>query len=335
MTSTKAIRIGARNIGPGQPVFVIAEAGSNHDGSLDQAKALIDVAHDAGCDAVKFQIFTADSLVQKSSPGHPILSALEFPREWMGELISYCDDRGILFCATPFDSEAVELLHRSGVSFYKWASPEIHDLPLLSQAAAKNLPILLSTGMATVADIQLAIDCIHGAGSGEIVLLHCASLYPTPPEHLHLRMLLGMRDCFGLAVGLSDHTQSTVIPAAAVALGACVIEKHFSVDPSLPGPDHGFAVGPQQLKDMVRGIREVEQALGDREKAPVEGGLVGLNEKSLVSARAIRSGEAITREMLVVKRARNGIRPALMETVIGRTATTDIAEDTVLTWEAL
>ena len=330
--SSKTIKIRDREVGPGLPTFIIAEAGSNHDGSLDQAKALVDAAVEAGCDAVKFQCFTADGLVQRSDPAHPILMKHEFPRDWIAELVVYCESKGIIFSATPFDTEAVDQLCDAGMPFLKWASPEIHDLPLLRHAVEKKLPLLMSTGMATLANIQSALDVVEAGGDPGVVLLHCTSIYPTNPEDLNLRMMQGMAEAFGRSVGLSDHTQSTVVPACAVALGACVIEKHYTLDRAMDGPDHGYAMEPDELRQMVESVRVIEAALGEKVKRPVPAEDPTINYKSLVSKVAIPQGSVLSEEMITVKRTGDGILPIHLEGVVGRRALVDIPEDALIEW---
>lgn len=332
---TKPIAIGSKIIGPAQPAYLIGDAGSNHDGSLDQAKALIDLAAEAGLDAVKFQMFTAEGLVVASHPAIPILKQVEFPRSWLPELLRHAQAAGIHLSASPFDFAAVDLLADAKVPFLKIASPEIHDLPLIRHAARTGLPLVISTGMADLAAIQHAVDAASEEGNRSLVLLHCVSLYPTPPEATHLRMMGSLAAAFGLPAGFSDHTESTAIPAAAVALGATVIEKHFTLDRSLPGPDHGFAMDRAQLIEMVRHIRQTESALGLDVKAPTPQEDRRINRKALVSRVAIPAGTAITADMLTVKRSPDGILPVLMEGVVGRRPAQDIAADTILTWSML
>jgi N,N'-diacetyllegionaminate synthase len=332
----KKVRIADRWVGPGEPALVIAEAGSNHDRKLSQALQLIDVAADAGADVVKFQLFRGELLYPRSSPSAGILKGYELPREWLGDLADRAKRRNIMFTATPFDHEAVDLLCKLGAPFLKWASPEIHDVPLLRYAARRGVPIVVSTGMAELADVQAALAAMRAEGNDQAVVLQCSSLYPAAPQHVHLRMMDSLREAFDVPVGFSDHSTSLVIPVAAVARGACVVEKHFTVSRSLTGADHGFALEPGELTQMVAWIRDVEASLGDAAKHPLYGEEnLPLNNKSLVSTRAIAKGTVIAADMLTVKRARTGIRPVLIDVVVGRKAARDIAEDEVLEWEAV
>jgi N,N'-diacetyllegionaminate synthase len=344
----RELKIGDRRIGDGAPCFVIAEAGANHNRNMAMARELIDVAVDAGADAVKFQTYSAETLYSKKTPRFSYLEGvsakdtwdlikeIELPREWQGELVAYAAKRGIFFLSTPFDHRAVEELAALDVPAYKIASFEIVDLPLIGHAAAKGRPMILSTGLASYEDIADAVEACASAGNHDVVLLQCASLYPAPPARLNLRAMATMRHAFAVPTGLSDHSLGIHIAAAAVALGASVVEKHFTLDRSLPGPDHPFAVEPRELTDMVRHIREVEAALGDGLKlgpAPEEQEMHQKARRSLVAARAIAKGTVIDRSMVAIKRPGFGIRPKLIDLLVGRVAKVDIDEDTVLTWD--
>lgn len=326
-----------RIFGLDQPAFIIAEAGSNHNCSLDMAKSLIDVAAEAGCDVVKFQLFKADSLVPIKSDAHGVLQPLEFPREWLPELVCHCNAAGIPFCAAPFDREAVDLLVELGAApLLKIASPEILDIPLVRYAARTGCPMLLSTGMANKESIRIALDVIRSEGDSPVVVLHCVSLYPASVEQMNLRMMNDIAQTFDVFVGLSDHSQSILLPAIAVAMGARVIEKHFTLDQHLPGPDHAFALEPNQLRQMVANIREAEVAQGSSEKGPILGfENTELHNKAVLSAVDIKAGKIISEDMLCVKRAPGGIRPVDLEQVIGRTASVNIVFDTVINWDML
>ena len=340
--------VGGRLIGDGQPCFVIAEAGANHNRDLGMARDLIAVAAEAGADAVKFQTYSAETLYSKKTPRFSYLEPLtdkstwqlikdiELPREWQVELAAEAGRRGILFMSTPFDHAAVDELAALGVPAFKIASFEIVDLDLIRHAAGKGKLMILSTGLADYEDIADAVAACREVGNEQIVLLQCASLYPAPPERMNLRAMETMRRAFGTLVGLSDHTLGTHVAAAAPALGACVIEKHYTLDRALPGPDHPFAIEPDELRQLVRHVRDVEAALGDgRKTGPVEAEreMYEKARRSLIAARFIPRGTTIARDMLTVKRPGFGIRPKLMDLVVGRVAKVDIEEDTVLTWE--
>lgn len=313
------------------PAVIIAEAGSNHDGSMGQAKKLIDAAAHAGCDAIKFQLFRTEELVLGGHPATEILRSVEFPRDWLDELVPYCAIAGIAFCASPFDAEAVDLLANAQVPLIKIASPEIHDLPLIRHAAATEIPLVISTGMATLEDAEIAVSTARESGAQTISVLHCVSLYPTPTEHLHLRMMLDLARHLGVPVGLSDHSESLMAPAAAVSMGARVIEKHFTLSRSLPGPDHGYAIEAADLREMMSRIREIEPALGRAVKEPIYGlEQLELNNKAYVSAIDISAGTAITEDILKVKRVPDGIRPAQAAQILGRTVTVSVPADTIM-----
>lgn len=344
----KRLKIGERWIGDGEPCFIVAEAGANHNRDLGMAKELIAVAAEAKADAVKFQTYSAETLYSKKTPKFTYLEGLtdkstwelikeiELPREWQAELAEEATKRGILFMSTPFDHRAVDELDALGVPVFKIASFEIVDLPLVRHAASKGKPMIVSTGLADYEDIQDALAACREAGNDKVVLLQCASLYPAPPERINLRAMETMRRAFGTLVGLSDHTLGIHISVAAPALGACVIEKHYTLSRSLKGPDHPFAIEPAELRELVRQVREVEAALGDGRKlgpAPEEMEMHQKARRSLVAARAIPKGARIERDMVTIKRPGYGIKPKYLDLVVGRVAKVDIAEDTVLTWE--
>jgi pseudaminic acid synthase len=346
----RRIRIGDRAVGAGERCFVIAEAGANHNRDLGMAKELIDVAADAGADAVKFQTYSAETLYSKKTPRFSylegvsdketwdLIKSIELPRQWQGELAAHARTRGIQFFSAPFDHRAVDELEALGVPAYKIASFEIVDLSLIGYAAAKQRPMILSTGLATYEDIADALQACAAAGNRDVILLQCASLYPAPPARMNLRAMATLRQAFGVPVGLSDHSLGIHVATAAVALGACVVEKHFTLDRRLPGPDHPFAIEPPELRELVRQIREVEAALGDGLKlgpAPDEMEMHQKARRSLIAAQAISKGTRIERSMIVIKRPGFGIRPKFIDLVVGRVAQIDIEEDSVLTWDML
>jgi sialic acid synthase SpsE len=340
--------IGSRRIGDGEPCFIVAEAGANHNRDLSMARELIAVAAEAKADAVKFQTYSAETLYSKKTPKFGYLEGLtdkstwdlikeiELPREWQVELAAEAHKRGILFMSTPFDHRAVDELDALGVPAFKIASFEIVDLPLVRYAASRGKTMIVSTGLADYEDIQDALAACREAGNDRVVLLQCASLYPAPPARMNLRAMETMRRAFGTLVGLSDHTLGIHISVAARALGACVIEKHFTLSRGLRGPDHTFAIEPAELGELVRQVREVEAALGDGQKLGPSSEEVEMHQKarrSLVAARAIPRGARIERDMLAIKRPGFGIKPKYLDLVVGRVATVDIGEDEVLTWE--
>ena len=334
-----------RYIGNGHPCFVIAEIGANHNQSLSLAKEMIDAAVFAGADAVKFQIYSAETLYSRHTPKHSgyeqdlftLIKNIETPRQWLPELAAYCSERSIIFFATPFDKIAVDELDEVS-SLFKIASFELVDLDLIRYTASKGKPMILSTGLASLGEIEDACAACRSEGNEQVVLLQCASLYPAPPSILNLRAMETMSLTFGVPTGLSDHTHGIHISVAAVALGASVIEKHFTLDRTMAGPDHPFAIEPHELKALVGQIREVESALGNgRKQGPTaeEMEFYDKARRSLHAAVDIPAGTRITLEMLQTKRPGYGIKPKFQEQIIGRIARADITADSWITWEML
>ncbi|MGE5581374.1 MAG: N-acetylneuraminate synthase [Bacillota bacterium] len=340
------IQIRAKVISENSPVFIIAEAGVNHNGSLETAKKLVDAAAEAGADAVKFQTFKANQLVtasaekanyQKEATGanesqYEMLKRLELdPRQHL-EIINHCKTRSIIFLSTPFDFESVDLLEKFDIPAYKISSGDITNLPFLEYIARKNKPIILSTGMASIGEVEEAVATIQNTGNSQIVLLHCTSNYPTQYQDVNLRAMLTLKHVFQLPVGYSDHTLGIEIPTAAVALGACVIEKHFTLDRNLPGPDHRASLEPEQLKAMVSAIRNVEKALGDGVKRcqAAEANVKEAARKSIVAVRDLAKGEVLTRNALGFKRPGTGLPPKLVDFLLGKKIKRDILKDEVI-----
>lgn len=328
-------------------VLIIAEAGVNHNGSMDLAKQLIDAAADAGVDYVKFQTFKAENLVTKDAKQaeyqqrnaqddsqYAMLKKLELSQEQHYELIEYCKQRGVRFLSTAFDFESVGFLHSLNLGVWKIPSGEITNYPYLKKIAQYGEPVILSTGMSTNEDIDAAIKalCDNGLKHEQITLLHCNTEYPTPMQDVNLRAMNALREHFGVKVGYSDHTKGIDAPIAAVALGAEVIEKHFTLDKTLPGPDHKASLEPQELKAMVNAIRNIEQALGDGEKhvSDSERKNMPIVRKSIVAARDIKQGELLTEENLTTKRPGNGISPMCWESVVGTKAVRDFKIDELI-----
>jgi len=329
-------------------VLIIAEAGVNHNGDMNLARQLIDAASDAGVDMVKFQTFTADKLVteqagkadyQKQSTGsgesqYSMIRRLELSRQMHVDLIEHCKLRGIEFFSTGFDPESVDMLVDLGIDHFKVPSGEITNLPYLRHVGRYGKPTILSTGMADLGEIEDALKVLEKAGTSRdlITMLHCNTEYPTPMADVNLRAMSSMRDAFGVAVGYSDHTQGIEVPIAAVALGATVIEKHFTLDRNLPGPDHQASLEPNELKAMVEAIRNIEQALGDGIKRPTtsEAKNMFVARKSLVAASIIRAGEPFTESNLTVKRPGMGVSPMRWDEVLGRRASRDFSIDELI-----
>jgi len=345
------VRIGDRSVGEDAPVYIIAEAGSNHDRNLDQAKRLIDVAAAAGADAVKFQTFAADQIVAETTtrakyldgllpPGKTmsdLFRELELPRDWHGDLFRHATDVGLDFLSTPFDFEAVDLLDDLGVKAFKVASYELWHLPLIREIASRGKPIICSTGMANLADVQDAVDTVAATGNDQLILLHCVVNYPPPFADLNLRAIRTLREAFGVPVGYSDHSSGITAPIVATALGAAVIEKHFTLSRDLPGPDHRFAIEPDELTAMVRAIRDAKDALGTgiKRMAPAEADLYTTARRSLFAARDIPAGTVLGSEHVAILRPGTGIEVRDLEKVIGRTTRRPIARHEPLAWDML
>lgn len=346
-----SFEIAGTPIGGDAPCYVIAEAGANHNGDMGIARELIDVAAEAGADAVKFQVYSGKALYSTKTPRfeylkgvsdketHELLEDAALPREWIPDLAAHCADRGVAFFATPFDVAAVGQLAAVGVPAMKIASFELVDLGLIRSAAGAGVPLILSTGMATYGEIEEALEAAADGGAEHVALLRCASLYPSPPEIMNLRAMDTMRRAFGLPVGLSDHTTGIAIPTGAAALGMDILEKHFTLSRKMEGPDHPFAIEPDELRALVRGVRDVETALGTGRlsgpSAQEAEEMYRLARRSIVAATDIAAGTILTLEHLTVKRPGFGIKPRDIDAVVGRTARIDIERDEILLWDML
>jgi len=344
----KEIIIGSRKIGESEPVFVIAEAGSNHNRNLNQAKKLIEIAAEMEADAVKFQIFSAETLYSKKTTTpdylngkieqksvYKLIKDIEIPREWLSELNDFSKSHGLIFLSTPFDYQAIKELERLNILAYKIASFEIVDLPFLKEIAKTKKPIILSTGMASLGDIEDAINAIKDITNVDIALLHCAINYPPPFKDLNLKAIQTLKQAFQIPVGYSDHTMSITIPSICVSLGASIIEKHFTLDRNLKGPDHKFALIPSELKEMIKNIRDTEAALGSPVKIIPESekNLYKLARRSIIAKRKIPKGKKIEESDIIIKRPGYGILPKFLNIIIGRIAKKDIDEDDIITWD--
>jgi sialic acid synthase SpsE len=341
----RSFEIRGKKVGDGAQAYLIAEAGSNHNGDPEIARRLVDAAIRAGVDAVKFQLFRADRLYPKGAgtsdylgsktPIFEIIRAMELPAEWLPELSERAHRGGLAFLATPFHEEAVALLDPH-VDAYKVASYELTHEPLLREVAARGKPVLLSTGASNMDEVRRAVEALRAAGCRDLVLLQCTASYPTPPEAANVRALVTLREELGVPAGLSDHTREAVTaPMAAAALGASAIEKHFTLDNDMPGPDHAFAVEPDELAEMVRGVRGIERVLGSGAKTvhSVEEELRSFARRSIFTTRSVRAGERFSRENVDVLRAGKrpaGLPPSAMERVLGATAARDLPPETGL-----
>jgi len=330
-------------------VFIIAEAGVNHNGSVTIAKKLIDVAVEAGVDAVKFQTFKAEKLVSKDAQKAKyqkenmktsdnsqfnMLKKLELDIDTHKQLIEYCNDRDIMFLSTPFDHDSIEMLNDLGLKIFKIPSGEITNLPYLRDIGKLKKKVILSSGMAKIGEIEDALDVLVDAGTlkENITILHANTMYPTPMEDVNLKAMQTIGNTFDTAYGYSDHTLGIEVDIAAVAMGASVIEKHFTLDKTMEGPDHKASLEPNELKKMVKVIRNIELALGNGIKKPTKSEIPNMKvaRKSIVASRDIKKGEKFTRDNLAVKRPGNGINPMRWDEIMGSIAQKDYAEDELI-----
>lgn len=346
-----SLQIGRKRVGHGEPCFIIAEAGVNHNGDLMLAMRLIDVACEAGADAVKFQTFKVNKVLSRMAPKakyqkdttdsresqYAMVSRLQLTDGDFRQLAVHARKRKITFLSTPFDEVSVDLLDELRVPAFKIASGEITNLSLLSYVAGKGKPMILSTGMSTLAEIREAVRAIRDAGNRDFILLHCVSAYPARVEDANLRVMATLEAEFRVPVGLSDHTLGIVVPIAAAALGAVVIEKHFTLSKSMEGPDHRASLDPAELTEMVKAIRQVEKSLGDGRKSLTdeERDTRKTARRSIVAGVDIGEGTTITENMLTTKRPGTGIPPKYLEAVVGSVAEVAIRYDEVVTWRKL
>jgi N,N'-diacetyllegionaminate synthase len=349
--SLPLIKFGRHSIGAGQPCFIIAEAGVNHNGDLSLARRLVDAAADAGADAVKFQTFKADRLVTAAAPKADyqnkstkagesqleMLERLELTPAMHVDLMAYCRSRGIEFLSSPFDETSADDLLSLGLKLLKLPSGEITNIPFLEHVAHMRVPVILSTGMSSLEEVRQAAEVFQAANNRQLVLLHCVSNYPADPADSNLRAMQTMETAFGLPVGYSDHTEGIEVALAAVALGACVIEKHLTLDRSLPGPDHRASLEPDDFAALVKGVRIVERARGEgrKEPCPSEANTRDVARKSLVASQDVAAGAALTAAMISIKRPGTGLAPALRDKLVGRVARDKIPAGTLFTLEML
>ncbi|MBS3123671.1 N-acetylneuraminate synthase [Candidatus Woesearchaeota archaeon] len=351
MSAYTPIKIGEKSVGLDHPCFVIAEAGVNHDGSIEKAKKLIDVAVEAKADAVKFQTFKTDKILikslkkcryQKVGDGEEgsyadMIRRLELNEEMHRELFDYANQKGIMFLSTPFDNESTDMLDRLGVNAFKIDSGNLNHPQHLKYIASKGKPIILSTGMATISEIDEAVKAIYSEGNQQLILLHCTSNYPPHPSDVNLRAMKTLQYQFDVPVGYSDHTIGLPVTLAAAARGAVMVEKHFTLSRMAKGPDHLASLEPNELKQLVEGIKIIGQALGSTKKEPVaaEKEVADNLRRSIVSLNSIPQGIKITKDMLAVKRPGTGIPSKYLDLIVGRIAKQDIPEDSLINWDQI
>ncbi len=343
----KGLVLDGRKIGETHPCFIIAEAGVNFNGDLEIAKRMIDVAAESGVDAIKFQTFEAEKLVtqnasaadyqientQKQQSQFELLKKLELKKEFHSILKSYAENKNLIFLSTPFDEGAIDFLDELGVKAYKAGSSELNNLPYLKKMAKKNKPMIVSTGMSTMREIKEAQDVITEANN-DLIFLHCTTSYPCPLNEVNLNAMNNIKEETGCLVGYSDHTEGILVPIIAASMGATVIEKHFTLDRTMEGPDHLASIEPNELKEMVKKIRLVEKIKGKFEKEPTqsEKRIQEVARKSIVAARDIEPNTQIEEEMIVIKRPGTGISPRYMDKIIGKKAQKKIKRHDIIEW---
>ena len=338
----KIIKIGKKPIGLGKPCFIIAEAGVNHNGDINLAKKLVDVAVNAGADAVKFQTFKAEGVVTKNTDIAPyakrnigmnlkqydMIKKMELTYDEFKKLKKYCDKKNIIFLSTPHSLDAIDFLEDL-IPAYKFGSGDLTNIPALEYAAKKHKPMILGTGMAALSEIRTTVHAIRKTGNNDIILLHCTTNYPCPFNEVNLRAMLTMQNTLNCLVGYSDHTLGVTVPIMASTLGAVVVEKHFTINKNLPGPDHKASLEPEELKTMVTAIRNVEIILGSYTKKPTvsEKKNINLVRKSIVAKKDIKKGVIVRKDMLDFKRPADGLSPSVINDIIGKKTKQIIKKD--------
>lgn len=331
-------KIEDKSIDENSPTFIIAEIGVNHNGSLDLAKEMIDTAKDVGADAVKFQTFKTENLVSKSLKDFfEMVKKLELGEEDFLELSNYAKKKKIIFFSTPTDEESIDLLYKLDVPAFKIASGDLTHLPFIGYAAEKNIPTILSTGMSNLGEIEEAVDTIYSKGNENLALMHCISSYPASVADLNLNVIKTLKQAFGVPVGFSDHTQSKLAPIIAATMGADIIEKHFTLDKEMDGPDHKASADVEEFEFFINGIREMEDMRGTSIKKPVESEIEILKtyRKSIVASKGILKGETINSDVISVKRPAEGISPKYLNKIIGKTAKKDISPEEPIKWNSI
>lgn len=348
MGNDAVMRIAGHKLGPGQACMIIAEAGVNHNGDTTTALRMVDAARNCGVNAIKFQTFRSSALLSANAPKSAyqkcttsakesqlaMLRRLELSEAAHRSVIKRAKQHRIMFLSSPFDRESADMLRRLGAPAFKVASGQITNLPFLTHLAGMGLPVMLSTGMSTLSEVERAVRIFQKTGNRRLILLHCVTSYPAPAAHVNLRAIHTLRKAFGLPVGYSDHSMGIEVALAAVALGACVLEKHFTLSRRMKGPDHASSAEPHELAELVRAVRNVEAAMGNGIKRPMPSELENLvtGRGSLVAREFIPAGARITDAMICVKRPATGIEPCMIKGVLGRRASRDVPADTVLRW---
>lgn len=348
----KTIKIDGKTIGDGQPVYCIAEVGSNFDGDLDRVRYLVDLAKESGADAVKFQSFLTDKIISKDGfknlkvgfqvkwkkSVYDIYKGAEFPREWHKEIFDYCKKKKITFFSAPYDFEAVDLLEKIGVSAFKIGSGDITWLEIVEYIASKKKPVMLGTGASTTQEINDAVKAIRSTGNEQLILLQCVTNYPSNFESANINAMVELRKKFNCLVGYSDHTPGSIVPLGAAALGGCVIEKHFTDDKTRVGPDHPFAMDANDFKIMVASIRTLEKALGSKKEIySEESQTIILQRRCLRAKQDIKKGSILKRDMIDVLRPapKDSIYPNQIKKIIGKKTKKDVKKGEYFMWESV
>jgi N,N'-diacetyllegionaminate synthase len=348
----QTVKLGNVEVGPGHPAYIIAEVGSNHNGDMDLCGKLIDAAAECGANAVKFQSWTDKSLIaeeeyernttysdKKKHFGslREMVTAYQLTSDQHLQAHARCVRKGIDFCSTPFSPEEADLLESLNVPFFKIASMDVVHLPLLRYVARKKRPVVISTGMATLGEVEQAVDAVRAEGNDQIVLLHCISIYPPEYETIHLRNIEMLQRAFECPVGFSDHTLGTAIPLAAIAIGACIIEKHFTLDQDMEGWDHAISANPEQMRTIVKEGQNIFAALGSTRRTVSEAEMEKRKKfrRSLVARRALERGHVLSESDFDAKRPGTGVSPDQLHYIVGRTLASDLAQDQVLRWNHL
>lgn len=328
------IEIDRFRIGEGNPTFIIAEIGLNHNGDVEIAKKMIKKAKECGADAVKFQIFDTDELYSPESKVFDLFESLEFSEEGWRKIRDFAEEEDILFTSSVFDKKSVDLLYDLGSSMFKIASGDLTHIPLLDHISKKDRPTIISTGLSNISEVEEAVKTFYSNDNRKIALLHCVSNYPSLIENLNLKVMETLKKAFKVPVGFSDHTLGVTAPVTAVALGADIIEKHFTLDRDMEGPDQKLSLPPDMFKKMVEKIRGIEKGLGEGIKEPVEDtGMIRRARRGISARNVIREGDEIKKEDLKITRPEDGIKPKYYDLVLGRKARKTIDKDEPILWE--
>ncbi len=331
----RSFKIGKRSIGKNHTAFIIAEAGINHNGNLKIAKKLIKSAKQCGVDAIKFQTFKADDFTSISSPYYKLFKKVELDDSDFGELTDYAKQHNLEFLSTPFSNNAVDLLSKLKISCFKISSGDLTNLPLIKYSASKNKPILISTGMGTINEIKESVNEVLKTNNKKIGLFHSVSAYPTPYDQTNMLAMETMMKNFPFPIGYSDNGPDMIVPEVAISLGAKLLEKHFTLDKKMNGPDHNLSANPIQMKELVKRIRKIEEIVGSGIKEPQKCEIEGLMSirRSIITKKSLKKGETITRNSIKLARPANGIQPKFFDKVIGKKVIKNIRDNIPLTWK--